>query len=288
MSPRFRPTVWPGGAVPVPPVLVRDARLEVTQDGTWIVLSGEPRPVELPPDFYLREPAELDVEDIGAVTAFVGRWGRFGDRDHRDIGAMAAQIPDLLGRQAEWRGELYGHDFAGARFRAATQLGVPVERRAFDLVHPIEVRFRAARLARFGRTAMALRTDRPLASLWQQPGEPVPPSEDDAVATFAAEVSAAASVFHVRLDVGPTAELWQQPTGYSAGALQLLNDLADDVPYRRCASETCGRVFTRQRGRSEYGQHRQAGVRFCSRSCARAQGERERRRRARRREHDEG
>ncbi|PZS03248.1 MAG: hypothetical protein DLM56_09610 [Pseudonocardiales bacterium] len=269
-------------------MLVRDARLEVTRDGTWIVLWGEPRPVELPPDFYLREPAALDVEDIAAVTAFVGQWGRFGDHEHRDFGANANEVRRTFGWQAAQRRELYGNDLAAARFRSAGQLGVPVERRAFDLVHPIEVRYRAARLAQFGQTVLALRAGEPIAPLWQQLGERAQPSEDDALRTFAAEVSAAASVFHVRLDVGPTAELWQQPTGYSAGALQLLNDLAGDVPYRRCASETCGRVFTRQRGRSEYGQHRQTGVRFCSRSCARAQGERERRRRARHRDTTKG
>lgn len=46
-----------------------------------------------------------------------------------------------------------------------------------------------------------------------------------------------------------------------------------------CASETCGRAFWVQEGRSEHGQHRTVGVKFCSKQCASAQTQRARRRR---------
>jgi hypothetical protein len=38
------------------------------------------------------------------------------------------------------------------------------------------------------------------------------------------------------------------------------NDLAADVPYLRCANETCRRWFVRQRGRTTYGGNRMRGV----------------------------
>jgi hypothetical protein len=63
--------------------------------------------------------------------------------------------------------------------------------------------------------------------------------------------------------------------------LQLVNDLAEEVPYLRCANESCGRLFVRQRGRTEHGGNRMRGVMYCSNTCARAQYQRERRRRDR-------
>ena len=56
---------------------------------------------------------------------------------------------------------------------------------------------------------------------------------------------------------------------------------ATAVVYLTCASETCGRTFTKQRGRAMNGEHHTKGVRFCSRACALAQTQRERRRRYR-------
>lgn len=88
-------------------------------------------------------------------------------------------------------------------------------------------------------------------------------------------------MFSVRLDVGFPSPVDVPVTAYSAAALQMVNDIALGPTYRTCMNETCGRTFTRQRDRAQYGQHRISGLRYCSRSCARAQGERERRRRAR-------
>lgn len=67
----------------------------------------------------------------------------------------------------------------------------------------------------------------------------------------------------------------------TAMCVQLANILADSVPLKRCANETCGQVFSRQVGRSEHGQHRRTGVKFCTVNCSRAQAQRDFRRRKR-------
>jgi hypothetical protein len=82
---------------------------------------------------------------------------------------------------------------------------------------------------------------------------------------------------------------WDRPqiTSYSAMAVEILNDIATETQWRRCANEPCGRLFARQQGRAEYGQYRTKGVRFCSRTCAKAQMQRELRRRAKSGESDD-
>jgi hypothetical protein len=74
------------------------------------------------------------------------------------------------------------------------------------------------------------------------------------------------------------------PSGLaSALMVQLHNLIVDGLPIRRCANETCGRPFTRQRGRSLRGRSRQTGVIYCDAACAKAQLQREYRRRNRQR-----
>src|SRR5689334_15805025 len=82
LDPRFRPTLWPGTAIPVPPLRPIP---EAMACGDWIVWPFPPRNawkepaaspfVELPPDFYLRELMEVDPSDLEAATDLVRRYG---------------------------------------------------------------------------------------------------------------------------------------------------------------------------------------------------------------------
>lgn len=73
------------------------------------------------------------------------------------------------------------------------------------------------------------------------------------------------------------------PDLFSAVALQLAHYLMSDTPLPRCGNDRCGRPFTVQRSprRGDASSSHVAGVRYCQRSCAKAQSERDRRARRR-------
>jgi len=74
---------------------------------------------------------------------------------------------------------------------------------------------------------------------------------------------------------------------YGLCILELVDHLlAQDRPYRVCANETCGKLFSIQEGQSTSGRHRTEKLRYHTRQCKDAQEQREWRRRqtARRRE----
>jgi len=106
------------------------------------------------------------------------------------------------------------------------------------------------------------------------------PTTSEAIFDLTQHLNPALLPFHVRLEpyvFGRDVHV----NVYQAACLQLTNDIAERVPYRRCANETCGKLFTRQRDRSESDRHRMKGVRYCSIACARAQAQRAVRRRKR-------
>jgi hypothetical protein len=75
-------------------------------------------------------------------------------------------------------------------------------------------------------------------------------------------------------------------TLYSACVLELYNHAVEDAIYQRC--ENCGRLFVRQEGRAEHGQHRRRGVKFCSPNCKAASLQRRYRTRKKQRGEEEG
>jgi hypothetical protein len=65
-------------------------------------------------------------------------------------------------------------------------------------------------------------------------------------------------------------------------ALEIFRHIAEDASYKPC--EKCGKLFVRQEGGAAHGQSRLAGVKYCSRLCAKAAAQRayrDRQRRAR-------
>jgi len=59
--------------------------------------------------------------------------------------------------------------------------------------------------------------------------------------------------------------------------MELFNHIVEDARYLHCANTNCGRLFVRQQGRAQRGQHRTSGVKYCSPRCARAQAKRDKR-----------
>jgi hypothetical protein len=66
---------------------------------------------------------------------------------------------------------------------------------------------------------------------------------------------------------------------YGVCILELADHLTAENPYRVCANETCGRLFSVQEGGSRYGGHRTDNLRFHTPACKAAQATREYRRR---------
>ncbi len=123
---------------------------------------------------------------------------------------------------------------------------------------------------------------------WAEGGLPLPSTTFEllgTVQTILNEATRAAGprveLTHPRLDERGIAYGRPVPRVLTAMCLQALGFIAEGVPARRCANETCGQWFSRQRGRAQAGQYRTIGVRFCSASCAKAQAQREYRRRRR-------
>lgn len=255
-------------------------------DEHCLLLHGPFREVELPVDFYLREPDQVDLDEPAALAAFVEQWGRASHLWNGDVGGDAAM--DMALARGHARGWLPG-DFqfgSNAAVRAlrqhAKRLGIddPHDRPASRsrLVHVVEVRERLGRLRLLAAHLRAWQREEDVDVVWTDWDAP-------AWTVFGEVLNFALSAFQVRVEVpeARTSTALPPPTAYSVAALQLLNDMALDTPFRECANERCphGQLFTRQRGRAQYGQHRTLGTRYCSRECAKAQASRERRRRDR-------
>jgi len=119
--------------------------------------------------------------------------------------------------------------------------------------------------------------------IWQYQGEldPVPWRGDGVLAVLESGLGNALEAFTPAVITNPDLPLFDDHWAFEIACLELFNHMVENVPYRSCASETCRRLFVRQRGRSVHGQHRTRGVKYCSSECARAQAQREYRRRKR-------
>jgi len=274
---RLRPTVWPGGAVPIPRV---SGIREVRRDGQWLLLVLHGERVEVPPEVYLRQFRDTPAGDLDALADLC----KLGPIRTLNTAQPYADLPlstdeqwhDLL-RQASfgWHGDERKRHEVWGRHHGAT---FPV--------HAAEVALRVRLLQATTTHLLAYLAGEPVTQAW-------PDCDDDLDAwnRFTEVTDAALRDFHVHVRVDIET---RRPSGrpelragevyttlYGVAMLQLVNDLAAGEPVRVCANQTCQRPFMRQLGRSSSGGHRKRGTLYCSNTCARAQSQREKRRRDR-------
>jgi hypothetical protein len=270
-GPRFRVTVWPGGPIPVPKMTPWSIQV---LDGRFLYYDIPQPEVALPEEMFLREVMDCDPADPETAIRFTTTCGvltGFGERTF-----------EYLPPTETYRGPFPGLLHVAAQYAETANL------------HPnYVVSLEAVRLHLGALRAMVRHWDAHLAgappealvAAWIREGMSVLPDEREAWRVFGAHLNAAIRPFQAHIELAspdgigvlagrPSANL------YSALCLQLMNEMAASSTFRRCANETCGRLFVRQRGGSRYGQHRSDAM-YCTPECARMQAQRQYRRRKR-------
>lgn len=282
VDPRFRPTLWPGTAIPVPPLVrrIKDVRIK----GNWLLWTPVPHDrelVHLPDDFYLRELMELRADDLEGAAALYASYGSLFGADREDLHIDTPDLWEELQKLPEADSDEQPYPFAvhrdviriyleTAQDAVATWIACQREGGLEALVEP-EITEEALTDSQSENLEVS---ETPWPHSLEHLRELV---IDDHI--HALEQMLNRSLGRFSIGVGDLAD--RSPTVLSVAFLQLYNHLVEEAHVRRCANDNCGRDFVRQRGRAEYGQHRTTGVKYCSRECARAQAQRDLRRRRR-------
>jgi hypothetical protein len=287
--PRFPITVWPGVieeiTVHAPP------RVTFTEGAAWDMTAGgeEWDQYELPPEFYLRQVFAVDLDDDNSIRAFIEEWGFLFDwwegrnpNHEPDLWEMPPDLGNFMYDNAGPALEDHGPFWRERHYRSLRYEKRPSPR--FELF--LETRIGIAWLRDLVRLWDSNKTSefKKLPTQWETGtfGVPKPKSKEQALNTLIEGVNDTVGDLRTRL-IRPGETIGYAVSPFRGAMIQLFNHVAQDIPYRRCANETCRRRFVHQvEGASEYGQYRSDGVMYCSNRCARAQAQREYRKRQKR------
>lgn len=316
---QFRITVWPGTVVPVP-LRSEFALVGYRLDPTGTVLlpswdASRDRPLasdEAGGETYLRL-AEVDLDDPESILDFVNRFGILQIQESR-MGYPAFSIPlNVEVEQALWQerlraGSIVLDELPRRWYKHTTPEDVARDDDDVETIADFRV---GAALIRDGLKAWRWMTGSVEARdlTWESPDllrdvhlagrDRYQWLASDAVDELWATIDFALAPFHPSLSIRdpetdevkrghPRLQVITEPGFrrseaflYSVCCLELYNHIVEQAELRKCANETCGRLFVRQSGRAEHGQNRTTGVLYCSAHCAKAQAQRMYRRRKR-------
>lgn len=310
----FRISVWPTQSLSVPTLDIWPSRMGT--DGileVWGAFSEQPpRTVAVPPEFYLRALPALDLDDSGAIAAFVETWGTVkapclwkvlhaAQGRHEET---TRDVDDLREREEALDRSVAEHAIQTWKDVSARLRKAPVARRQSMLearlqlgainsrlsCHVDTFRWSVQLLRDMLRIALAMHGKLPFSSVvedWESPvrphrlGEWPDPREAARVLAAGLDQGLRSVRTTVRLvsENGTTDEAARgydddPPDLYSILCLQMANHIAENAPYHRCENPACGKWFVRQTGGAERGPRHRKGVKYCSERCAKAVSQR--------------
>lgn len=244
---------WPSSPIEQPHLLLRQPESVLAEaDGEPVIVLRGPvhcvakhEPTKdygewLPPEFYLWELRDLDLDDPQEVLEFVNEWGPV-ELDHMGLHFLShtAHTSEINEARARFKA------IRGSHLLSAQEL-LPVA----------EVRFVLTRLRQAIEAFMA--------------NSGVLTSSRLDLGSAVDLVNSGLFPFTPRIVIGDRdAAQAVLPHLYNVICLDIINDIIQGSDFRTC--ERCRRVFIRQRGRAKYDRHKRRGeLKYCSARCSNA------------------